>query len=190
MSRKKDNVPETLIETTNDDEEFKENCYKYMAEFAKVIYENEERRENSLIQQASQIQTAFSFVIAAVFVVASIIIEYQGPLSFAFLMLTFSTITVALLASLFSATMAQNRYKRDDFPMVGMLKAKIIQEYENFRTEAQRQKYLLDTYEVMHTSYAKTNDKRQCWVNISMKAFYTALLLCLFWFIVGICKIL
>lgn len=172
------------------EERLQRECFKYMADFAKIIYENEERRETSLIQQASQMQTAFSFVIAAVFVVATIVIDHRGPLSFEFILLTFSSITVALLVSLFSATMAQNRYKRDDFPMVSMLKNKVFMEYDNFRTDAQRNKYLLDTYEVMHTSYANTNDKRKYWVSISMKSFYTSLVLCIFWFIVGICKII
>ena len=175
---------------SSEEEQFQTDCYEYMASFAKIIYENEERRESSLIQQASQMQTAFSFVIAALFMVAAILVEYHEPLSFEFLLLCFSTITAALLISLIAATIAQSRYKRDDFPQVTVMKTKIILEFENFKTSAQRSKYLLDTYEKMHESYEKTNEKRRHWVIVSMRSFYVALGLCALWFLVGICKIL
>lgn len=168
---------------------FQNECYNYMAEFARTIYENEERREASLIQQASQMQTAFSFVIAAVFMVATIIAEYPGPFTLAFMISSFASITGALLVSLFCATMAQNRYKREDFPKVSTIITKITSEYTNFKTEAQRSKYLLDTYEIMHNSYEKTNDKRLKWVNKSMAFFYIAVVLCIIWFVIGIYKI-
>lgn len=170
--------------------QFQKECYAYMADFAKTIYENEEQREISLIQQASQMQTAFSFVIAAVFMVAAIVIEYREPLSLVFMLIVFSSITAVLIISLIFATIAQSRYKRDDFPQVATLKSKIISEYANFQTESQRSKYLLDTYEVMHRSYVATNEKRRKWVVCSMRCFYFALALCVFWFVIGICKIL
>ena len=191
MASKAKNTNTSYIQSsTGDDSQFQNDCYAYMAAFARIIYENEEQRESSLIQQASQMQTAFSFVIAAVFMVAAIVVENHDPLSLDFLLLCFSTITIALLISLVAATIAQSRYKRDDFPQVATMKMRVITEFENFKTEAQRSKYLLDTYEVMHKSYEETNEKRRKWVVISMNSFYTALALCALWFFVGICKIL
>lgn len=166
------------------------DCYGYMADFSRLIYENEERREASLIQQASNMQTAFSFVIAAVFMVATIVVDNRGVLSLEYLLLVFACITATLMFSLFSATMAQNRTKRDDFPKVNVIKQKIIDEYNNFETPAQRSKYLVDTYEKMHISYAAANDKRRYWVAISMWSFYASLAQCIFWFIITLCKIL
>ena len=175
---------------TGHTEQLQNDCYGYMAEFARIIYENEERREDSLIQQASNMQTAFSFVIAAVFMVATIVVDNRGVLSREYLLLVFSCITATLIFSLFSATMAQNRTKRDDFPKVNTIKQKITDEYENFQTPAQRSKYLVDTYEKMHISYAATNDNRRRWVVVSMWSFYVSLAQCIFWFIVSLCKIL
>ena len=51
--------------------------FQYLNEYAKFRYENELRREDSIIRQASQMQTAFSFVTAAMFMVAPIVIEYS-----------------------------------------------------------------------------------------------------------------
>ena len=178
-----------LSNTKEETGQLQNDCYAYMADFARLIYENEERREDSLIQQASTMQTAFSFVIASVFVVAAIVIDNRGTLSLEYLLLVFSCITATLIFSLFSATMAQNRTKRDDFPKVATIKQKITDEYKNFQTSAQRSKYLVDTYEIMHTSYAESNDKRRQWVVLSMWSFYISLAQCVIWFIISLCKI-
>lgn len=172
------------------DEQFANDCYEYMANFAKTIYENETRREDSLIQQASHMQTAFSFVIASVLMLAPIVLEYRGSFSLRFVITVFSTVIITLLFSLFSATMAQNRVKREDFPSVSIIKAKITNGFMLFQTKAQRNKYLLDTYEKMHNSYSKTNDKRRLWVRASMISFYISLALCAFWFVFMICKVI
>ena len=174
--------------TVNHDEDFVKDCYAYMADFAKIIYENEIRREDSLIQQASHMQTAFSFVIAAVLMLVPVVIDYRGIFSFRFVVMVFSSIVAVLLFSLFAATMAQNRIKREDFPSVSTIKTKVTIEYDKFKTNAQRSKYLLDTYEKMHTSYSKTNDKRRFWVKVSMISFYISLALCAFWFFVMVCQ--
>lgn len=170
------------------DAEFVKDCYEYMADFARTIYENEMRREDSLIQQASHMQTAFSFVIAAVLMLVPIVMEYRGIFSFRFVVTVFTTIIITLLFSLFSATMAQNRVKREDFPSVSTIKSKVINEYTKFKSAEQRNKYILDTYEIMHNSYSKTNDKRRLWVKTSMLSFYVSLALCAFWFVVMVCK--
>lgn len=190
MSNKhQDNAKNSERDNANAEErQLQDDCFNYMADLAKLIFENEERREDSLIQQAGHMQTAFSFVIAALFMVAAIVIEYRGTLSLIFLLIAFSSITACLLASLFLATMAQNRMKRDDFPQVTKIKNVVISKYEEFRTSAQRSKYLLDTYEKMHTSYEKNNNKRQNFVKASMILFYISLGLCVFWFVVAICK--
>ena len=102
MSDEINNLPEIL--------------YSYIADFDKEIYANEERREDSLIQQATNMQTAFSFVSAAVFMVAPIVIEYRGKLPLEFFLIVFALISGLLLACLFCATMAQRRSKRNSFP--------------------------------------------------------------------------
>lgn len=189
LKNKQSDFMETQIDTSTEcDEDFVNDCYEYLADFSKAIYENEMRREDSLIQQASHMQTAFSFVVAAVFMLVPIVIEHRGIFSFRFIVMVFSSIVTALLFSLFAATMAQNRIKREDFPSVSTIKTKITIEYKKFKTEAQRSKYLLDTYEKMHTSYSETNDKRRFWVHVSMISFYLSLALCVIWFAIMVCQ--
>ena len=48
--------------------------YQHIKELSQLKYEAEEKREQSLIQQASQMQTVFSFITAAVFMAVPVCI--------------------------------------------------------------------------------------------------------------------
>lgn len=162
--------------------------FQYLNEYAKFRYENELRREDSIIRQASQMQTAFSFVTAAMFMVAPIVIEYSRKLSLTFFLIVFSSITIALLFSLLFATLAQNREISKNFEDVSTF-IKYVENNENdFDTEKQRLKYIIDTYGDVQKDKAIINNKRVKLIRISMWMFYVALGLCAFWFIIAICK--
>jgi len=103
----------------------------FECEMAKIKYESELRREDSIIQQSGSMQTAFSFSTAALFMVAPIAIEYRGVLSLTFFLIAFSTITIALMFSLFAATVAQRRKAQDLFPDVAD-QLKYIEDNESF----------------------------------------------------------
>lgn len=164
--------------------------FVYLNEYAKLKYDNELRREDSIIQQASQMQTAFSFVIAALYMAAPIILQYRGTLSLEFFLLVFASITIALIFSLLFATLAQNRKRTKNFVDISEF-IKYMEENENlFDTEEQRLSYISQTYGKVQQSKATLNDKRITKIRISMYAFYIALGLCAFWFVVALCKII
>ena len=93
-----------------------EQLYKHVRELAEFKYDSELRREDSLIQQSSNMQTAFSFSTAALFMIAPIVIEYRGSLSVVFFLVAFSSITASLLLCLAFASFAQKRYAHEAFP--------------------------------------------------------------------------
>jgi len=61
--------------------------YSHVKELGILKYEAELKREDSLIQQSSHMQTAFAFMSAAVFMLVPIILEYRGSLSLIFFFL-------------------------------------------------------------------------------------------------------
>ena len=85
----------------NDKNETATQIYSFIADFDEKIYANEERREDSLIQQAAHMQTAFSFVSAALFMVAAIIIDNRGRISLEFLLVAFSSIILRICPLVF-----------------------------------------------------------------------------------------
>lgn len=167
-----------------------DDCYEYIKYIAEVIYKDEQRREDSIIQQAGRMQTAFSFVIAAVFMATPVMVEYRGSLTESFFFIAISSISFFLLVSLFFATMAQNRRKIEVFPTIEVICDKIENDYKLLLTIAARDKYLVKTYEKVHNSLEKSNNRRVLWVRLSMGAFYIALALCALWYIVAVIKII
>lgn len=165
------------------------DCYEYLKELSENIYRNEERREDSLIQQAGHMQAVFSFVMAALFMITPLIIQNRGNLSMTFIFISLSTISSSLLFSLLFATIAQRRCKRQDFPKIAKIREYIENNYQDFATPESRNKYIVQMYEKIYDSFSKANDKRMFWIRGSMVSFYVALMFCIFWFIVAICKI-
>lgn len=163
--------------------------FEYLNEYAKIRFDSELRREEATIKQASQMQTAFSFVTAVLFMIASIVIEYGKSLSLTFFLIVFATITTALLLSLLFATIAQNRKISKNFADISAFIEYMEKNEECFETEEQRLKYIIKAYGEIQEDKAEMNDKRINKIWISMIFFYIALALCAFWFIVAICKI-
>ncbi len=166
------------------------DCYRYMLDFSKIIFENEIKREESIINQAGRMQSAFSFITLSVLAAVPVIIKYRGLLSLNFLFFAFSSIVISIIISLIFATVAQDRKKRSDFPTISMIRQLIEEEYENFDSFAKRDKYLVKTYEKIHNDYVKVNEKRIMYIKLSTYSFYVAVALIFFWTVISLSKIL
>lgn len=157
--------------------------FQYLADMCKDIYETEVERENSLLQQASNMQAAFSFVTAGLFVIAQIVADHRGsgltPLA---MLIGFSAITGLLLASLWFATSAQKRYKHDGAPTIEHLLQKALdketdKEIESnntltkLLTDRGRTVFTIEQHAAYYASLRKVNEKRAKWIKISMFLF-------------------
>lgn len=163
-----------------------EVLYQYVKDFAMLKLENEMKREDSLIQQSANMQTAFSFTTAALFMVAPIACEYRGSMSLEFLLLAFSTITIFLVGSLIFASMAQNRQLNTTFPDIDKFTQHVSEHYEDYLSPEQRDKALSELIGKVQKSKDEINDKRVKRIKWSMRLFYIALVLSAFWFIVAL----
>lgn len=176
-----------MNDSQNEHQNMAGTLYEYISSFDREIYENEERREDSLIQQATNMQTAFSFVSAAVFMVAQIAIDDNRRASLSLVFFTvFSIISAFMLICLFCATMAQRRTKRTSFPLAKDFQELVENNYNDFETKSQREKYIAETYAKLHQSLANSNAMRVKWIQRSMRAFYAALGSCVGGFIIAI----
>lgn len=163
------------------------DLYAYVKEFALLKLENETKREDSLVQQSANMQTAFSFTTAALFMVAPIAAEYRGAMPLEFLLLAFSTITALMLVSLVFASMAQNRQLNTTFPDIEVFTQQIEDKYTDYLTSAQRDKAIAELIGKVQKSKDEINDKRVKRIRWSMRFFYSALALAVFWFFVALC---
>lgn len=162
--------------------------YSHVKELGILKYEAELKREDSLIQQSSNMQTAFAFMSAAIFMVVPIILEYRGSLSLRFFTLSISTIILFLLISLVTASAAQFRRKFDDFPDIDEIEKHVEDNWKSVLNKSQQLKQYVKLLGKVQKSKAKGNESRVLLIRISMWSFMASLGLVVFWFVVAICK--
>ena len=120
--------------------------------------------------------------------VAAIAVEYKYPLTYGFLLLTFSTITALLLASLILATVAQKREKRNDFVNIKETSDFIQRNYETIESDAAKDLQYIALIEKVQSEVKRTNDNKVVLIQWSMRLFYTSIGLSVFWFLVALIK--
>lgn len=147
----------------------------------RLKYEDELRRESSLIQQATQIQVVFSFAIAFLYTALPVVLDELNPkwnrLAFAIS----GTTSLFLLSSLGCATLAQWRYKMKTFPSFEIIK------HELFESDTSEQLYdksiqdqkLGKTFEQITESLEFINNKRLKFILIA-KVLFAIALVCMF----------
>ena len=148
--------------------------FHYIKELSLLKYDAEEKRELNLIQQSSQMQTAFSFMTAAVFMALPICIEYRGVLSLKFFLVSSSIISVFLIASLILASIAQWRWKLESLPDIAVLKDAILnnEECESLCIEHIQLAQFVDLISKVQDHKAHLNDRRVKLIMASMITFY------------------
>ena len=148
--------------------------FHYIKELSLMKYDAEEKREQNLIQQSSQMQTAFSFMTAAVFMALPICIEYRGVLSLKFFLVSISIISVFLIASLILASIAQWRWKLESLPDIAVLKDAILnnEEWESLCIEHVQLAQFVDLISKVQDHKARLNDRRVKLIMASMITFY------------------
>ena len=151
--------------------------YRYIKELAQLKYDSEEKREQSLIQQSSQMQTVFSFITAAVFMAVPICMNYRGKISLKFFLLSISTITAFILASLVLASLAQWRYRTKTFPDIDILKQSVLDnpEWEKNLEEYNQINQWINLVAIVQKEKAKLNDRRVKLIMASMICFFFVL---------------
>ena len=163
-----------------------EEIYSYICEYAKMTYEYELRRYDSIMQQASNMQTAFSFITAVLFMVAPLLLDNCSYLPGWFYFVVFSVIAIIMFVSLFAATMAQNRRRAKAFEDAALFRAKVENEYQSFITQAQRQQYLAKYYEKIQKDLFRRNEDAIEWLQLSMHLFYAALISICLSYVIGL----
>ena len=165
--------------------------FRHIKELARLKYTAEEQREQNLIQQSSQMQTAFSFTTAALFMATSICVQYREPLSLNFFLVAISCISALLIASLVFASVAQWRWKTDSFPDIETIKKENLDsdEWQNLCIEAYQIDQWINLVGTVQKEKTRLNDLRVKLIMASMVCFYAAIATIVLFFVIGICKI-
>lgn len=182
-------VAEAVLEDSN--QELITSQYRYIKELAILKYDAEEKREINLLQQSSQMQTAFSFMTAALFMAVPICIEHRGAISLEFFLVSVSIVTALLMASLICASIAQWRWKTETFPDIKKIKDEVINnpEWEKLCIEYHQVNQWIDLVGSVQSEKARLNDRRVGLIITSMICFYGSIGTLVVCFFIGIAKL-
>lgn len=144
-------------------------------EFSMLSYDFEDKREQSLINQSSQILTAFSIISAALLMVVPIINSSIPTLPVSYTLFCLGITLTLLIISMILAILVQWRYKYQALPSPISIYSHFQSNIKFFEREAQRSKSWIETMNVAWESKRKINNKRVKLITISMIIFFGAL---------------
>lgn len=150
-----------------------------MVDIAKLSYEQEEKREQSLLYQASQMLTALSFSSAAVLMVVPILIANLPDTIKTYILICMGLTMMFFVSSMVLALLVQWRYKYQALPSPMDIFIHISENVQFFNTEEQRYKNWVEMLNANWISKRKNNDKRVNLIRASMILFFCAILVIL-----------
>ncbi len=165
-------TPNTVKES--ECEENKDILFEYALELAQEKYDFENQREQELIQQSGQMQSAFSFMTAALFMALPVALDHQGQLSNTFFFVAFSIILFFLFLSLVLASAATWRWKKNALGNIQQIKKSILDtdEWEKFLKKYNRCSSKINALEEVQMRKEELNNRRANLIHLSMIAFY------------------
>ena len=181
------------VKTAKENEDYQITAQlRHIKELSLLKYEAEEKREQDLVQQSSQMQTVFSFVSAALFVAIPICIEHRGELGLKFFFISASFIAAFLIGSLVLASLAQWRWKTKTFPDVAEIKSFILNndEWEKLCVEYHQINQWINLISTVQKEKAKLNDRRMKLIMASMICFYASIATIVICFMVAIIELI
>lgn len=176
QQRKTDTCNATSPNTVKESEceENKDILFEYALELAQEKYDFENQREQELIQQSGQMQSAFSFMTAALFMALPVALDHQGQLSNTFFFVAFSIILFFLFLSLVLASAATWRWKKNALGNIQQIKKSILDtdEWEKFLKKYNRCSSKINALEEVQMRKEELNNRRANLIHLSMIAFY------------------
>lgn len=148
-------------------------------ELSKLSYEAEEQREQSLINQSSQMATAFSVISAVILMLFPIITDTYLDMPLRSLTIMGAIIMGLLILSLGTALLVQWRFQYQALPSPQKILEHELQNANHFNTPEQRNKAFVETLDARWKSKREINDLRALLIRISMVLFFVALILLL-----------
>ena len=150
-------------------------------ELSKHSYELEEKREQSLINQSSQMATVFSFISVVILMLFPVIVDVFPNVPLGPLTILVSIILGLLILSLFLALLVQWRFPYQALPAPKEILNHELSEknIDMFNTPEQRNKAYVETLDKAWQSKRILNNRRVSFIKTSMVMCFFALALLL-----------
>ena len=149
---------------------------KEVKEIGLFSFALEEKREEHLISQATQMLTAFSIFSASILMALPVLLQYTSVCRIALLKWT-KAVFVPLIISLCLSILAQWRYRYDGMKDIEEIKKHVYKNIESFSAEYSFDEFWGMQIAPIHKSIMRNNNKRVVFVKISMFCFLISILI-------------
>lgn len=148
---------------------------------AQQKYNEEMSREQSLLTQASQMQTAFSVITAVLFMLLPILIDKRGPIDLTLIFIFISIISLFLLISFIFALSAQWRFKIKTI-ISSEIQDDVIDNINELSSEEDVISFKINLLKNLHDEKFKINNKRVFYITLSIITSYLSLITCVIYY--------
>lgn len=164
-----------------------EGITQNVLELSKLSFECEEKREQSLINQSSQMASAFAFTSAALLMLFSVVLEYFPSVSQKYVATCGIIILILLIVSLVLALLIQWRFKYEALPSPQAIYDHELSESSAvyFNTPQQRNAAFVKTLDKVWKSKHSLNNRRVTLLRTSMIMFFSAMAVFLLTVLIG-----
>ena len=154
-----------------------EMMVRNIKEMGQYSYELEEKREQSLLDQAGKMLTAFALFTAALNMLLSAVLTHATiPISKNKLILLGGIVSFFLLVSLVLAIMAQWRYGYIVMMDAQKIYEQVKEDFQNYPTQAEFDKQWMYQLKQIHYGKRRNNERRVKLIKASMVVFLFAVL--------------
>ena len=150
-----------------------EERIKNAVEFGKFSYELEEKREQSLLNQAAQMLVALSVFFVVVIALMENIVDMQNPINRKIAVLVF----LLLITSLILVLLSQWRYKYQTMRSIDEIWKTIECDKEGYKSKMDFDKRWIYQIEAIQSSKKQVNDKRVMLLKSGMVVFLIAVVM-------------
>jgi hypothetical protein len=162
------------------------NVRKLIHELATNKYDEEIKRQDSLIQQSNSMQAAFGFYTAALFMIAPVLFDHvSAKVPTTLINVGLSTISLLVILSFLFATLVQHRFKKNAYQPIVVIENEIIGIADSLLSEAERIKYATTYLKPIQEQLSKNNDRRVSLIILSTITFSLSVVITIIGFIIG-----
>ncbi|MGI6109443.1 MAG: hypothetical protein ACOYB8_06340 [Eubacteriaceae bacterium] len=176
-----------MSEYKSNEAEMASLIYKYIKDLAEIKYKEEQKSEQSLLKQSSQLQLVFSFLVVLVFSVLPVYIEFHSNLSLSLVWGCVILIIGFLIISFLLALLAQWRFKKTNLADIPELKKFILDnpEWKQMLDPAHQCDQIINYMGKVQVELGQINKKRSNYIMASTICLFVAVALIMVFGIYG-----
>lgn len=158
------------------DKKYKEMVLKNVVEFGRCSLEMEQKREESILNQSSNVLSALALFSAIFYPILAILFD-ENKFKDKPLLIAVAIVTILLLCSIILVILSQWRYKYNEMADVNVFYDEFTKNHTMYKEQYQFEYQWKEQIVIIHKKLKKNNDKRVIFLKLSMVSFAVTIII-------------